>query len=412
MTVLGIIRTPTGVLATESDPAWGITLQPGKDPAGTFVPKSALEAISLPEGWTKVPAPLWRAFRDLCFRFLNWESKEVDSAQEVAIILTRSGPNFETWEAWVPTQEVNGGRVDSDLRIPLVNLLTGERFDSLSAIVATGRAHAGSMHSHNTMGAFFSLIDDGSEIGVPGLHCVLGECAKPEGSKHARKNTRITYAIAPSIVWRKKRYEQIVTDQGIRDLEASDVIDVEEMAGRFGSRTFHKNVLTVISKAQPKPYTLADDSDWNPATWGHNTVKPTAVLGILGVYPASVDPTKCWVMRENTLGTILVDIASLPEYWQRVANAKNACKAATQDAPSDTAGTARLGLFRKGYATTIPQAAYLAFMVERTLQEPEAPKETWIAMLRLLRDLGFTYTPKAQCHTEAAPAGSSAVPGE
>lgn len=418
---LGIIRTRKGVLTTELEPAWGVTIQPGEDPQGRDVPEPLLRALRLPENWVRIPANLWEAFRDLCFAYLNWGSKGVDSSQEVAVIWTRRGDNFREWEGWVPTQEVGGATVQSDLRIPLVNLLTGERVESLAALTLTGRAHAGSSHSHNTMPAFFSGIDDSSELGVPGLHCVLGACKKertPGRRGHRRRRRRadahatVRYDIAPSICLRGKRYRDLLTADGVRPMLASDLIEVENLAGPYASRTFHPNVLTVVSKYVPQPTTYTQgtyqyppgirDSRELQLEWpgAAGLVPASGPREVVSVYPSSVKGSdSCWAQYGTGCGCELTRIKDLPEKWQKILAAKIA---RGDNTSPPTVATPKVRLYRAEQAGSVPEALLLADMVKDTLFAPETSEETWCALVGALERCGLRYV----SHTEAPAAGT------
>lgn len=429
---LSILRHRRGILAAELEPAWGTTLHPAEDPTAPEVPPALLGAVQLPPDFPRIPAPLWAAFRDLCFHFLNWETKEPDSAQEVQVVWTRRGPNFQEWEGWVPTQVIGGATVDTDLRVPLLNLLTGERFDSLAALTLSGRAHAGSSHSHNVMGCFFSSRDDAGELSVPGLHAVLGECArkvdpnapKPHRRRKARAKRRalVSYGIAPSLVLRGKRYEQIIVNGQVRDMEPWDIIDVpaDGLVGRLDSRTFHPDVLTVVSRhtpAQTTSTTYAPGWGQYGTPTGYEGVRsltadqleleypwiaaesPAACNSIpdgevCAVYPATVDPAKCWVQRKSRLGTELELVAKLPERWQKIVAAKRA-RWGTPGNPTTsppTTATPKVRLYRNEQAGTIAEALLLADMVTDTIRDPDTPDDVWKTLVGALARKGFTFT--------------------
>ena len=413
---LGTIRTRFGFYSQELEPALGTTLQPTTDPEGAPIPPEALKAIRLSEGFTPLPATLWEAFRDLCFSYVNWDAKGVDISQEVAVIWTRRGEKLEEWEGWVPTQEVGGGFVDSDLRLPLVNLMTGERMESLTAIIASGRKHAGSSHSHNTFGAFFSGTDDKAELSMPGLHCVLGKIRRLTHNKHVIGMLR--YNIAPSIVMQGKRYESVITENGtIRAMLASDVIEADGLNdGYEGEESFHADVHTVVTVKKYVPAISTAESDvtgdgWKgrvtyPKDWEGSTVALPETLtteNILHVSLGTSDRTKCWVRVKGDVGLKYVEISRLPDGWRRALNETPQGASApitTTAAPY----SARVGLFRAGKATNLSEAWFLSDMIAATLKDGTLPDGVRMALTGALAKEGILL------HTAPADAGTVATP--
>lgn len=140
---------------------------------------------------------------------------------EVSCVFARKGPDFKEWRILVPKQKVSGGSVDADFS-ELCDIETGEVFEGFPP----DWHHAGSSHSHNTMSAFFSATDDRSELGVPGLHIVVGSIKKNEG----------TYTYKASVVLRQLR----------KNVDLDDVVATQSDDDNE-NYTFHPKVLEMVT---------------------------------------------------------------------------------------------------------------------------------------------------------------------
>lgn len=138
---------------------------------------------------------------------------------EVSCVLLRKVDDLTKWRILIPRQNVTKGSVNANFD-KLRDIETGEEITQFPPL---GWAHAGSSHSHNTMQAYFSSTDDGSELGVPGLHIVVGNLMKYDTS----------YKVKASLVLRHNR----------RILDINDVVDVTPDAA-----VFHRDVLAMINK--------------------------------------------------------------------------------------------------------------------------------------------------------------------
>lgn len=272
-----VIRTDKGCFEFFTSRAWGTVLVPVIDPEAHKVTFDEINAIKLIENFPKIPKELWARWISLCFHFCpdkpryssstwsptihkSWDHKgqvweyhkyvkgvrtRVSEAEyedyakskksgstsssscgshsgdlEVSMLLCRKADDLSQWRILIPKQTVTGGSVNADLS-ETIDIETGEKFDAFPPV---GWVHAGSSHSHNTMAAFFSSIDDKSELTVPGLHIVVGRIDKKD----------MTYEHKSSIVLRQMR----------KKIELFDVVDAESVS----DVTFHADVLEYITK--------------------------------------------------------------------------------------------------------------------------------------------------------------------
>lgn len=251
-----IIRTKTGVVAPDRLPGFGTFLVPGVDPDGVDVPAELLRGIRL-DLLPKMDKQTIEAIIGLYVAYMR-ETKSVDSDQEVGVVFLKDTETGTKWRVLVPTQEVGGASVDIDFTKPLVDLITGEEVKEWPP---AGWAHAGSSHSHNTMGAFFSSTDDKSELRINGLHFVLGDFRKQDGEWKCRA--------AVSVVYRGIRYRHVIGEDGkLADMVLTDFTEAPDKPGEF-----HENVKKIVTEHKyPLSYMQGgfgwcdeDDARW--AAW-------------------------------------------------------------------------------------------------------------------------------------------------
>jgi hypothetical protein len=186
-----IIRGRRGYFREVSSKAWGTRIEACEDPAGT---DPDLSAFKLPGDFPLVPSVAWYAYVNLAFRYMappaDGAPDQPDTTSELAVVFTRRRPDLRAWDLWVPRQTVGGARVDYATGAPAVcHLLTGEEHPDW---LPEDRAYAGSSHSHNSMGAFFSAADDRDELSKPGLHIVIGSLINhPDGRRTYTVKARI-----------------------------------------------------------------------------------------------------------------------------------------------------------------------------------------------------------------------------
>jgi hypothetical protein len=196
--------------------AWCSYLRKCSDPdANALVTKEHLKHFEMREDVHKIPAELWSRWVKLCFHFVD----KVSSQLEVSIRFLRNAENPAEYRAIVPKQSVTMASVRADNFDNCVDIETGEEFTSYPP---TGWIPVGSSHSHNTMNAFFSGVDDKYELDDPGIHLTVG--------KVDIKNNR--YEIAASVVGSRRRFI----------VHYNELIDATPVDGA----TFHENVLKYV----------------------------------------------------------------------------------------------------------------------------------------------------------------------
>ena len=163
---------------------WGKIVIPSDNPEGAVLTDFELKSIQLNPDFPKIPAELWAPYIELCF-FMCPEGKKMtakfhDSQLEVQVCLLRDAETRTKWKIVVPKQVVSGASVKAELA-ENIDIVTGEKYHQFPP---AGWVHAGSSHSHNTMEAFFSSVDDRSELTVPGLHIVVGAIDHDKGTYH------------------------------------------------------------------------------------------------------------------------------------------------------------------------------------------------------------------------------------
>lgn len=89
---------------------------------------------------------------------------------EVGVLLLRDLKTKQKYRVLVPKQIVTRASVITD-NSNYIDLLTGKEG---SVFPPKGWAVCGTAHSHNTMSAFYSNTDENDELGIPGLHFVVG----------------------------------------------------------------------------------------------------------------------------------------------------------------------------------------------------------------------------------------------
>jgi len=277
-----VICTDKGFFEVAHSDAWGSALIPVENPDSLPVSYEEIHSIKLIDNFPKIPASLWARWIQLVFYFCEqtknkptiireWNTQKAtydyyrvvnnvrhvvehplreltnqelynspiayhggylpppsNSATELEVtaLLCRRIDDLTQWKIVIPKQVVSRASVFAEIS-RTIDIETGEIYEIFPP---TGYVHAGSTHSHNTMEAFFSSTDDKSELGVPGLHIVVGRV----------NQERRTYEFKASIVLRKQR----------KDVAFRDVVDHTPMPGV----TYHTNVLEHIKTEATKVY--------------------------------------------------------------------------------------------------------------------------------------------------------------
>lgn len=195
------IRCSDGCYEIINSEAWGTTIIKIEDPeAGQTLTYKEKTDFKLIENFPKIPKEIWSAWIDIVFHFCE-EPKSKHGPHtyygggtddnEVSVVFLRHEDDLTRWKAVIPKQVVSTGAVDANFK-ESCDILTGEKYNVFPPI---GWLHVGSSHSHNTMSAFFSSTDDRSELGIPGIHIVVGKIDK----------AKMTYEYKSSIVLKGQR---------------------------------------------------------------------------------------------------------------------------------------------------------------------------------------------------------------
>lgn len=293
-----VISTSQGFMEVHHSSAWGSVLIPVEDPKALTLSFDELNAVKLIDGFPKIPSKLWSRWIKLCvhqchhqekkqeeaieiirqwssdkkdfefFRYINGKREVVTDPDihksgkykilgeysryhtpyqeqlEVSALLCRKMDNLAEWKILIPKQQVSHASVRAETA-QSIDIETGEVY---GVFPPHGWLHAGSTHSHNTMGAFFSGTDDSSELSVPGLHIVVGSIKKEED----------TYEAKASIVLRQCR----------RMIDIKEVVDTEDDK----DATFHSNVLECISTYSASSiYSTSSSSDSSDDDFGSDS---------------------------------------------------------------------------------------------------------------------------------------------
>ena len=439
-----IIRHRFGIMHSVTEPTLGTWLRPGDDPDAPVIPDPIRKAISLEGCLPPLSPETFGQIRDLCLDHVRWEANPdgpVDQTTEVAVILIRYGPGLSTWDAWAPEQQVNGGIVDSDLRPghPLVCLRTGEVEEGGLAGVLTRykpecdtypgpAAHAGSAHSHNVMGVTFSSRDDSSELGMPGVHFIVGKIRQTKARRHDGTfigHTTLDYDIGPSVVVDGKRYQSVidpVTGEP-RKMTADDIAARSECDRLYPydpeKPLYHPNVTAcgLITMKEPTP------ANGGLYVAGLGSTPRLPMEPILGFRRCRSSDTWVFCLLGGSRST-LVAVEHLPPDLREAFDymvEKNWAEAPFQKpykcdpkyavvshtnkpaatlpskprneakADSVTGRSPKFGLFRRGYAATVDEANILAEMIEQTLTANTArvPLAAWNVIHDAILDTEF-----------------------
>jgi hypothetical protein len=203
---------------------WGSYLSACDDPEAIkdFDPAVATKEFIVPEDLHRIPAELWQKWIQLCFHFAP---KIVGSSLEVGVRLLVSASDPSQYRIMVPRQSVSGGSVHVTDFNDSVDIATGE---AITAFPPEGWIHCGSSHSHGTMKAFWSYIDDNNELGDPGLHITIGSISNNPDKK--------SYDLCASVTADLKRFR----------VPYGKVVDCTPV-----SSTYHPNVLNWVKAERP-----------------------------------------------------------------------------------------------------------------------------------------------------------------
>lgn len=159
---------------------WGTRLQRTYDPDGLEITEEELKTFELREDFARLPNKLLNQIISFFSEF----------SIESQVILVRKENDLSVWNALVPRQENTTGSCDSD-KTDLINLTTGVP----SKNIPDGWIESGSIHSHPQMQAYWSSVDDASELKWTGVHFTIGGDWKTK-----------TFTICTSVCIAGKRY--------------------------------------------------------------------------------------------------------------------------------------------------------------------------------------------------------------
>lgn len=250
-----ILRTRRDGVWEVYNGVWGSYIRPADDPdANVVIDEENLKKFELKEDIHRIPAELWAKWVKLCFHFVD----KVSSSVEVSIRILRNQDDPSQYRFLVPKQQVSGASVRVENFDTAVDISTGEE---ITQYPPDGWIPVGSSHSHNTMQAFFSGVDDKYELDDPGIHLVIGSIDI--------KNMK--YAIAASVVGSHRRFI----------VEYDKLVD----ATPVDNAEFHEKVLEYVDTNPPKVKVftsapihntptkwtkkVSKEDAWNdPNTWG------------------------------------------------------------------------------------------------------------------------------------------------
>ena len=251
-----ILRTRRDGVWEVYDGVWGSYIRQADDPdANVVIDEDNLKQFELKEDIHRIPAELWAKWVKLCFHFVD----KVSSSVEVSIRILRNQNDPSQYRFLVPKQQVSGASVRVENFDTAVDIATGEE---IVQYPPDGWIPVGSSHSHNTMQAFFSGVDDKYELDDPGIHLVIGSV----------DTKSMKYAIAASVVGSHRRFI----------VEYDKLVDATPVDGA----EFHKKVLEYVDTNPPKVKVFSStpnfitptkwtkkvskEDTWNdPNTWGY-----------------------------------------------------------------------------------------------------------------------------------------------
>ena len=256
-----ILRTRRDGVWEVYDGVWGSYIRPTDDPdANVVIDEENLKQFELKEDIHRIPSELWAKWVKLCFHFVD----KVSSSVEVSIRILRNQDDPSQYRFLVPKQQVSGASVRVENFDTAVDITTGEE---ITQYPPEGWIPVGSSHSHNTMQAFFSGVDDKYELDDPGIHLVIGSVDT--------KNMK--YSIAASVVGSRRRfiveYDKLVDATSIDNAEFHNKVleYVDTNPPKF--KAFTSATSAIIPAKWTKTVSKKDnslDEQWNdPNTWGY-----------------------------------------------------------------------------------------------------------------------------------------------
>jgi hypothetical protein len=244
-----ILRTRRDGVWEVYDGPWGSYLREADDPdANVEISDKHLEEFQLREDIHRIPADLWTKWVKLCFYFVD----KVQDTVEVSTRILRSSEDPSKYRFLIPYQKVSAASVRAEDFDVSIDLETGEE---ITQYPPDGWIPVGSSHSHNTMEAFFSSIDDKYELNDPGIHIVVGSI----------DTINMKYRIAASIVGSRRRFEV----QFDKLIDASACPGVEFHPDVINYVDFTKPTIKAVTWSKKVSTSTYSNSQYsNPKNWG------------------------------------------------------------------------------------------------------------------------------------------------
>jgi hypothetical protein len=238
-----VLRTRRdGVFEVYEGP-WGSYIRTTDDPeANVEITEDHLKKFELREDIHRIPSDLWARWVKLCFYFVD----KVPNSVEVSIRILRSEEDPSKYRFLVPMQKVSGASVRVESFDTAIDIESGEE---ITQYPPAGWIPVGSSHSHNTMDAFFSGVDDKYELDDPGIHLVVG----------AIDTKNMKYAIAASVVGSRRRFE----------LAYDKLVDATPVTGM----EFHPKVLDYVDWTTPTFAAAKSSFVQYPGVWNKKETK-------------------------------------------------------------------------------------------------------------------------------------------
>lgn len=201
---------------------WGHYIAPCDDPDATpeFTVADAND-FHVPDDLVRIPADLWQRWVQLAFHFApkaDARSLEVG----VRILVNDAGDKYRIL---VPKQSVSMGSVHATDFNNSIDIETGEVIETWWP---AGWNPCGSSHSHGSLAAFFSGVDDNNELGDPGIHITVGGIRPANG---------LNYELVASVTANKRRFK----------IPYAKLVDTDPIEGV----NFHPKVLEWVKAERP-----------------------------------------------------------------------------------------------------------------------------------------------------------------
>ena len=228
------VRTKEGCFRLHRFKGLGTTYKKVEDPKGQDYDEQELRTFYLDEQFPKVPLEDLQRIVSFYRQYMtNLSPNSQVDTNEVQVILLRDEETLNRWKVVVPVQVISPVTVEA-ITSRSCDLATGEQYEVFPPI---GWLHGGSSHSHNNMGAFFSGKDDAGELGVPGLHFVIGRITKTSYDiKASIVVNKVRYIIDPVHVIGLEALDSTINNSYVRTVQDDQLLPVHENVHAYVSR--------------------------------------------------------------------------------------------------------------------------------------------------------------------------------